>query len=609
MTSATQLRTILKQYYGYNAFRPLQEAIITDTLAKKDVLAVLPTGAGKSLCFQLPSLIQPGITLVISPLIALMKNQVDALSALGIPATFLNSSLSTKESRERRHGLRTGQFRILYVSPERLSTDSLIAQVDDIQVDLIAIDEAHCISEWGHDFRPEYRQLADLRTHRADAPVMALTATATERVQQDIREALNLRVESPYIASFDRKNLFYRVLPKNRPLNQILEFLRSRSSQSGIIYCQSRKGTEHLAAQLSGHGIKALPYHAGLSQEIRTANQDAFIRDECQIVCATIAFGMGIDKPNVRFVIHQDLPNNLASYYQETGRAGRDGLPSDCLLLFTPGDAAKINHFIEQKPSANEQEIARQQLRQMVHYAESDACRRTSLLAYFGESRGTDNCNACDNCREPKKSFDGSIAAQKALSCVYRVYERSGFSVGLNHIIAILTGANNEKIKRWGHDNLSTYDIGQEFSRSQWAHIIRQLIREGLLFQTSGLRSTVELTTKGSSFLKSRSQIQLTKPPSKPASTTIKPAADDDYDDGLFQKLREIRKQLADEKNVPNYIIFSDVTLRQIAKHFPQSRKELLTIHGIGAKKLEEYGDVMIAAVNKYRQPQLQTPN
>ena len=388
-TNAVQLLPVLRQYFGFTSFRPLQEEIIRDSLAGKDVFALLPTGGGKSLCFQLPALVRAGLTVVVSPLIALMKDQVDALRASGIPATFLNSSLAAGQGRQRLRGLHQGQYRLLYVAPERLMLSGFLEDLRRWNVNLFAIDEAHCISEWGHDFRPEYRQLTALRGHFSNVPVMALTATATERVRADIVALLKLREPGRYVASFNRPNLSYRVVPRNKPYHQLLDFLRSRGKESGIVYCQARKTAESLALRLSSAGIAARAYHAGLAPEERSLNQELFLRDEVRVICATIAFGMGINKPNVRFVVHYDLPKNIEGYYQETGRAGRDGLPSDCVLLFSAGDVVKQTAFIEEKTDPREQQIAREQLQQMVHYAECGSCRRRQLLAYFGETYGS----------------------------------------------------------------------------------------------------------------------------------------------------------------------------------------------------------------------------
>jgi len=415
------LLPLLKQYFGFTSFRPLQEEIIRDALAGKDVFALLPTGGGKSLCFQLPAMAREGLTVVVSPLIALMKDQVDGLQAGGVPATFLNSSLPAGESRARLRGLHAGQYRLLYAAPERLMLPGFLSDLQRWNVSLVAIDEAHCISEWGHDFRPEYRQLAGLRPLLPGVPMMALTATATGRVRQDIVALLQLRKPACYVASFNRPNLAYRVFAKQKPYEQVLQFVSARPRDSGIVYCQARKTAESVAERLNEDGVQAKPYHAGLTPAERTAHQELFLRDEVRVICATIAFGMGINKPNVRFVLHYDLPKNIEGYYQETGRAGRDGLPGECVLLFSPGDVVKQMGFIDEKPDPKEQQIARAQLQQMVHYAECSGCRRSELLAYFGETFGEDNCAGCDNCLSPRQTFDGTLAAQKLLSCVYRV--------------------------------------------------------------------------------------------------------------------------------------------------------------------------------------------
>ena len=473
---------LLKRYFGFPSFRPLQHEIIGATMEGRDVFALLPTGGGKSLCFQLPALMRPGLTVVVSPLIALMKDQVDALQAGGIPATFLNSSLPAGESRKRLRGLHQHEYRLLYAAPERLMLSGVLEDLQKWNVNLIAVDEAHCISEWGHDFRPEYRQLAQLREAFPGTPMMALTATATTRVREDIVKLLQLRKPRCFVASFNRPNLTYRVIAKAKPSAQALAFLRPRPRDSGIIYCQSRKGAESVAEQLNQHGIAARPYHAGLTPTQRSENQELFLRDEIRVICATIAFGMGINKPNVRFVIHYDLPKNIEGYYQETGRAGRDGLPAECLLLFSPGDVVKQQRFIEEKLPA-EQRIAREQLQQIVHYADSAGCRRVELLRYFGETFEAADCGGCDNCLKPRDTFDGTVAAQKFLSCVYRIWQKSGFGMGLNHVVEVLTGADSDPIRRWRHEELSTYGIGREHSRPRWQAIGRELVRLGYLRQ------------------------------------------------------------------------------------------------------------------------------
>jgi len=618
MDHARPLLPLLKQYFGFSSFRPLQAEIIADALAGRDVFALLPTGGGKSLCFQLPALARDGLTVVISPLIALMKDQVDALHAAGAPATFLNSSLNQTEGRDRYRRLHNGEYRLLYVAPERLMLDGTLDALRKWNVRLIAIDEAHCISEWGHDFRPEYRQIAQLRPLFPDVPMMALTATATERVREDIVTQLKLHEPRRYVASFNRPNLTYRVVPKSQGYGQLLEFVRARPREAGIVYCASRAATEKLAERLNADGVKARAYHAGLTPKERSGNQELFLRDEVRVICATIAFGMGINKPNVRFVVHYDLPKNIESYYQETGRAGRDGLPSECLLLFNPGDAVKQMRFIDEKPNPREQQIAREQLQQMVHYAESSDCRRVELLAYFGENWSAggspaasktsgravrtpapEGCGGCDNCLSPRETFDGTLAAQKLLSCVYRIRQQSHFGVGLNHVVEVLTGADTEKIRKWGHQQLSTYNIGHEHGRKEWQAIGRELIRLGLLSQTSEKFSTLELTTDGLAALKERKPVKLTRPMKVPLKAAHQ-AGEIACDEMLFERLRGFRKHLADERGVPPYIVFSDVALRQMARSYPASEAEFSRISGVGTQKLREFGALFLAEIARY---------
>ena len=620
------LLPLLKQYFGFTSFRPLQEEIIRDSLAGKDVFALLPTGGGKSLCFQLPALARDGLTVVVSPLIALMKDQVDALQASGIAATFLNSSLAADESRKRLRGLHQGEYRLLYAAPERLMLSGFLEDLSRWNVRLIAVDEAHCISEWGHDFRPEYRQISDLRKLFPDVPFMALTATATGRVREDIVTHLKLREAKIYVASFNRPNLTYRVIPKNKPDDQLLNFLRARPKESGIVYCLSRKSAERIAANLTEDGVKARPYHAGLTPKERSEHQELFLRDDVRVICATIAFGMGINKPNVRFVVHYDLPKNIEGYYQETGRAGRDGLPSECVLLFSAGDVVKQTGFIDEKPDPQEQKIAREQLQQMVHYAECAGCRRVELLRYFGEEFSSsrreeaqtgnskmgqslltsaateqENCGACDNCLSPRATFDGTLAAQKFLSCVYRIREKNGFGVGLNHVVEVLTGADTEKIRKWDHTQLSTYGIGKEHSRPEWAAIGRELVRLGFLRQTTDKFSVLELTNAGGAALKERRKITLTKPAVVP-ETKVHHVGEISCDEVLFDRLRQLRKQLADERDVPAYIVFSDVALRQMARNYPQTESEFARISGVGEKKLREFGEIFLGEIAAYLQ-------
>ena len=595
----------LKTTFGYEAFRPFQREIIESALSNRDVFALLPTGGGKSLCFQIPALHRQGLTIVVSPLIALMKDQVDQLQATGVAATFLNSSLGEKESRRRLAGLHNHEWRLLYVAPERLMIDSWKENLLSWDISAIAIDEAHCISEWGHDFRPEYRRLSRLRELLPEVPITALTATATERVRSDIIKYLKLRDPAIYIASFNRPNLTYKVTPKEKPLRQITNFLKKHPEESGIVYCASRATAERIATRLEDAGYEARPYHAGLSNKKRIENQESFLRDETKIICATIAFGMGINKPNVRWVIHYDLPKNIEGYYQETGRAGRDGLPAECLLLFNPGDAIKQTHFIEEIRNPHERKIAREQLRQMVHYAEAPGCRRTELLSYFGEKYPHENCNACDNCLTPRETYDGTIHAQKFLSCVYRVNRNSAFGTGINHIAEILTGADTDKIRRWGHDNLSTYGIGKELKRSEWAAIARQLLRLGYLEQSNDEYPVLSLTRAGIDILKSRQSITLTRLPqslNKTKGAAIPPPKGTElpYDEILFARLRELRKKLADEREVPAYVIFGDATLRQMAHDYPTSTAEMKGIFGMGEKKHAEFAGIFAAFIELF---------
>ena len=622
--------TALKKYFGYDAFRPLQREIIDDSLAGRDVFALLPTGGGKSLCFQLPALLRDGVTIVVSPLIALMKDQVDALRTSGIAATFLNSTLAGNEARERLHGLDRNQFRLLYVAPERLMMENFLERALNWNIAQIAIDEAHCISEWGHDFRPEYRELKKLRTHFPDVPIMALTATATERVRDDITKQLKLRDPHCYVASFNRPNLTYRVVAKSSAYQQVFDFIRARPNESGIIYCASRKSTDALAEKLTRDGIKARPYHGGMESRERTRNQEAFLRDDARVITATIAFGMGINKPNVRFVIHHDLPKNIEGYYQETGRAGRDGLPSECVLLFSVGDVVKQRRFIEEK-SESEQRIAHEQLRTMIAYAETRHCRRATLLRYFGESwpppveagvspaaatgyaadtaaatgRTTErreiSCNGCDNCLEPRETFDGTIAAQKFLSCVHRVQAKQGFGFGINHIVEVLIGGTTDAIKKRGHDQLSTFGIGADLKREQWQRIGRELLRLGLVEAAPGKFATLSVTAAGMVALRKRTLITLTKLIEAPAKKVRTPRAGEiECDEELFERLRALRRKIADERDVPAYIIFSDATLREMARACPQSKSEFAQIPGVGQQKLKEFAEPFLAKIGEH---------
>lgn len=598
-----ELLAILKRTFGYGSFRPLQEEIITDTLAGRDVFALLPTGGGKSLCFQLPAIASGGLTVVISPLIALMKDQVEGLQASGVAATFLNSTLSSDESKTRFRGLYKGEYKLLYIAPERVMLSGFIDRLPELGVRLIAVDEAHCISEWGHDFRPEYRQLAGLRQTLPEVPFIALTATATLRVREDIVRLLELREPRCYTASFNRPNLSYRILPKQKPTEQVIQWVKARPEETGIVYCQSRKSTESLAERLRAAGISAQAYHAGLEPKEREKSQDNFLRDRTRVMCATVAFGMGVHKPNVRFVMHYDLPKNIESYYQETGRAGRDGLPGECVLLYSSADVIKQKAFIEEKSDPEEQRIAREQLQQMVHYAESGDCRRHTLLSYFGETGFPVPCNGCDNCLEPKERFDGTVPAQKFLSCIFRLKQASRFCVGMNHIVEVLTGAETEKIKRWGHDQLSTYGIGKEHSRAEWQMIGRELIRLGYCTQSAERMSTLDISEEGLAWLKARTPLTLTRPTSTAKSRPNRPSIAGDIvcDEFLFAQLRTLRRTIAEERNVPPYIIFPDVTLRHLAARQPSTEAEFAEIPGVGERKLRDFAAPFLQLVLQWK--------
>jgi ATP-dependent DNA helicase RecQ len=590
----------LKQTFGYDEFRPLQREIMEASLDGKDSLAILPTGAGKSLCYQLPALVRDGLTLVVSPLIALMKDQVDQLEASGVAATFLNSTLDGSEARRRIDGLAAGEYQLLYVAPERLMLPDFLGRLKDWNIAALAVDEAHCISEWGHDFRPEYRRLKEVRAWVPDIPVLALTATATERVREDIVHQLELRDPAVFLASFNRPNLKYQVIPKAGAAAQICNFAGARPGESGIVYCQSRKGTETLAATLRAQGFSAVAYHAGLDADERARNQDAFLRDEAKIVCATVAFGMGINKPNVRFVIHADLPKNIEGYYQETGRAGRDGLPADCLLLFSRGDVMKYLKFLEEIPDEQARTVARRQLDQMTNFAESEVCRRVDLLGYFGETWSLENCGGCDHCLSPREKWDATLDVQKLLSCVLRIRQKGSFSVGLNHVAEVLTGGMSEKIQRWGHDTLSTHGIGKDQPRAYWVELGRQLLRLGFLAASEDKFPTVAVSQAGIDVIKKREKVLLTRSMSQPRDKVLRRSGEIPCDPGLFEHLRVLRKEIADARNVPSYVVFSDVTLRHFSRDYPETETALLGIPGVGEKKRDDYGQAFLEAIRDW---------
>jgi len=583
----------LQKYFGYSEFRHHQAAIIQHVLDKKDVLALMPTGGGKSLCYQLPAVLLDGLTIVISPLIALMKDQVDALNVNGIPAAFLNSAQNPNEQSTLMQRLRNNEIKLLYLAPERLfgTENKLVDFLKSLNVVQIAIDEAHCISAWGHDFRPEYLMLAGLKDYFPDVPVIALTATADKLTQKDILEKLNLHQPAVFISSFNRENINYTVLPKKNSFNQLLAFLDKRKEESGIIYCLSRKSTEALAENLRNEGFAAQAYHAGLDNAVKAKNQEAFLRDDVKIIVATIAFGMGINKSNVRYVVHMDLPKNIEGYYQETGRAGRDGLPSEAVLYFSVGDAQKLKEFAKVENNEEQSRIMLKKLDDMVHYCQLQSCRRHYLLKYFDEE-SPETCGSCDVCLTEFERFDGTLIAQKALSAVYRLKERFGF----NYVIDFLRGSKSEKI--WEeHKQLKTYGVGADISKTDWQRYLRELTMMGLLQVDEGEYPVLKLTAKSDAVLKGRQKVELIK------SETIEDAHETvqlPFEAELLEELKLVRRDIAINDNVPPYIILSDATLVDMATYLPQSLDELRMISGFGDVKLARYGREFLLPVKNY---------
>ncbi|MEN6622977.1 MAG: DNA helicase RecQ [Smithella sp.] len=591
-------QSILTDVFGFKNFRSLQENIISHILEKKDALIVMPTGGGKSLCYQIPGMIFEGLTIIVSPLISLMKDQVDQLREYGVSALFLNSSLDIDAYRANVNKLKEKSVKFLYLAPEALLAPRTLALLTTLSIDCIAIDEAHCISEWGHDFRPEYRQLAGVRAAFPHTPCIALTATATLRVREDIKRSLNIADQNEFIGAFDRSNLFLEVKPKTAPLVQLLTFLELYPNESGIIYCSTRRQTDELHAALLRKGYSVLPYHAGMSDAERTENQERFSRDDIQIIVATIAFGMGINKPNVRFVVHYNLPGRIDSYYQEIGRAGRDGLPAHCLLLFSYGDIQKVRFFIAQKKE-QEQRIANILLSRMLGFAETDLCRRLPLLQYFGETDVPELCGMCDNCRtkeEGREPVDLTIAAQMFLSCV----KRTGEIFGASHVVDVLRGSKSQKIMKFGHEELSTYGIGTAYSARQWRYIARQMIQKGLLLYDYE-HGSLKLTPKAWDVLRGRDTfVGIMEVKEKTQKKTTDEV--EDFDSGLFETLRKKRKELADSANLPPFVIFHDRTLQEMARYYPVSREDLLKLYGIGQTKMEKYADIFLNVISEYCQ-------
>jgi ATP-dependent DNA helicase RecQ len=577
----------LNDVFGYHSFRPYQEEIVNRLIAGEDAFVLMPTGGGKSLCFQIPALHREGVAIVVSPLISLMKDQVDALRANGVRAACYNSSLGVVESRQVLAQLYGGQLDLLYVAPERLLSADFLERLRSVDIALFAIDEAHCVSQWGHDFRPEYTGLGRLREVFPSVPMVALTATAEKQTRLDILKHLNLHHAHQVIASFDRPNIRYTVIDKAKPYLQLTAFLENRRDESGIVYCLSRKRVDEVAAKLSLDGLSAAPYHAGLSAAERKQTQEKFIRDDLQIVVATVAFGMGIDKPNVRFVVHYDLPKNLESYYQETGRAGRDGLPSEALLLFGYGDIAISRGLIEKGGNPEQKRIEIHKLNAMVAYAESGTCRRRALLGYFGETLDQD-CGNCDICLNPPERYAASEDARKALSCVYRVGQR----FGIGHVIEVLRGAKTQRIFDLHHEQLSTYGIGREHNQDHWSHLLRQLIHFGYLEQDIGNYSVLKLTEAARPLLRGEIELMITKPRVKPGrkKRPERKIVGLEYDQELFNQLRILRKEIADRDGVPPYVVFGDASLAEMAATLPTDNEAFLQISGVGQAKLRRYG-------------------
>ncbi len=596
------LKESLKEIFGYSQFRGNQERVIKNLLNGKNTFVIMPTGAGKSLCYQLPAMIRDGLAIVISPLIALMKNQVDQMNAYGVNARFLNSTLSKGEITRLKKDCVNGNVKLLYVAPESLNKEETIDFLKKVNVSFVAIDEAHCISEWGHDFRPEYRRIKSMIQNLGDMPVIALTATATPKVQLDIQKNLQMEDADVFMSSFNRKNLFYEVRPKKETKKQLIKFLKEHKGKSGIIYCLSRKKVEEIAELLNVNGFKAAPYHAGLDPDIRIKNQDDFLNEETDIIVATIAFGMGIDKPDVRFVVHYDVPKSLEGYYQETGRAGRDGLEGVCLMFYSHNDLNKLEKFNKDKP-VQERENARILLQEMEFYAESPVCRRRQLLHYFGEEYTEDNCGMCDNCVHPRESFDGTDYVKIALRAVKQTNER----FGLNHLVHVIRGVEDEYVKSYGHFNLEVYGKGSNEDSDFWKSVIRQTLIYQYLEKDIDNIGALKISAKGEAFLKKPYAIELARDhdfttdlEDEEVSSEKHPIHSKAYDVKLYELLKTLRKKFAKEKGLPPYVIFQDPSLEEMATTYPTTKEEMAQVNGVGMGKVNKFGQPFMALIQKY---------